>query len=79
MRALLGTILIILVACTSTPNPSCNIIVATPYGPVLIKQGFLDDRDNYWTEKEWDEIVEEQRRLYQKQLEDYLNEEKTES
>ena len=84
MKTLMAVLLITMVAmvaCTATPkpNPDCNIVVVTPMGPVMIQEGFFDNPDNYWTEKEWDAEVEKQRKLYQQQLEEYLNEGKTES
>ena len=81
MKTLVGTLFIVLIACTSTPkkNPECNIVIVTQMGPVLIEEGFFDNKDNYWTEKEWDAEIQKQRRLYQKQLEEYLNEGKTNS
>lgn len=59
---ILLTILILMAGCATCPKPCCppeNAIIIVDVGiPVMIEKGFFDNKDNWMTQEEYDEILE---------------------
>ena len=67
MKTVIMVLLLILVSCSSVPKcpPEDAIYPAnSPFGPIPMKipEGYFDDKGNWWTDKEFDELIKRQGR-----------------
>lgn len=67
MKLLCILAVLFLFAC-ATPNR--DIIVITPYGPIMIEKGFLDDTGNYYTIPEWNAFIKQTQQNMQDKMQD---------